>query len=546
MKKFLAILLAVLLFVPVFGNAKSESPSTKMKGICVHGEDIYKEGAKNVANKIKEFGYNTIFLLVKNPQGQVYYNSNFIPVKYPVLSKTIKAAHSKGIKVFVYFPVFMDKHYGTMHPSERMVKIDGTTNSYYISLLSDSYFQYLKRFISELTLFDIDGITFDYIRFPNGSYDFSDAFLSLAKSKGINVVTVKNIAYKTFVNPANWKSLFYAYDTNDDVRQWVNLRKGIIQSEAYLLKNYIKALNPSLKVGAFIVARGSEYKIGDTDEIDKTFEYEIVNFGQTSDVFSKLDFSAPMVYLNSLKETPAYTISVIKKIKINNTMVYTAVNPYKISAVDTEKELFYSFSFGDGAILFRYPIFEMGSLIIKGNIQPGENIDATVKTSSGGAGNITLHVDNKDFIPAYKNSILVFPFYNYIKTKLYIGKEIGTKTFSPFYKDKTFLMDTAPFIKDSRTFVPVRFVSENLGAKIYWDGNKKEVKVEDNENTIIMIIGNKRIIVNGKTFLMDTAPFIKDSRTFVPVRFVSENLGAKIYWDGSDREVKIEKFIRTE
>jgi len=41
---------------------------------------------------------------------------------------------------------------------------------------------------------------------------------------------------------------------------------------------------------------------------------------------------------------------------------------------------------------------------------------------------------------------------------------------------------------------------------------------------------------------MDTAPFIKDSRTFVPVRFISENLGAKVSWDSDTREVMVEIF----
>ncbi len=107
-------------------------------------------------------------------------------------------------------------------------------------------------------------------------------------------------------------------------------------------------------------------------------------------------------------------------------------------------------------------------------------------------------------------------------------------------------MDTAPFIKDDRTFVPIRFVSENLGAKVYWDGGKREVKIESIDKIIILKIGSKEISTNGKSFLMDTAPFIKDDRTFVPIRFVSENLGAKVYWDGGKREVKIEKLNRVD
>jgi uncharacterized lipoprotein YddW (UPF0748 family) len=548
MKKFLVLFLAfALTFALVINKSNAESPSEKMKGICIHGEDIYKEGAKNVITKIKEYGYNTIFLLIKNPQGEVYYNSQFMPVKYPILSETIETAHNRGIKVFVYFPIFMDKNYGINHPSERMIRIDGTTNSYYISLLSDNYFQYIKRFISELTLFNIDGIAFDYIRFPNGSYDFSDKFISLAGSQGINTNTVKNIAYKTFVSPADWQSLFYAYNTDENVKKWIDMRKEIVQKEAYILKNYIKALNPHIKVGAFIVARGFQYTVNETSDIKKTFEYEVANFGQSPSSLSELDFIIPMVYLNSLDEPPEYTIKVAQKIKNNGKEnVYIAANPYKVPPDDIEKELFYAFSYSEGVVLFRYPIFEMGKLSTDTTVEPCKTISAAIKTSSGKMDNITINTDSKDLIPTWNNAIFISPFYQYLNVVIQIGKINGLETLSPFYKNKTFLMDTAPFIKDNRTFVPIRFVSENLGAKVQWNGEKREVKIEDGATEIVMTIGKYEFIANGSVKKMDTAPFIKDDRTFVPIRFVSENLGAKVQWNGEKREVKIEKLRKVD
>ncbi len=66
-------------------------------------------------------------------------------------------------------------------------------------------------------------------------------------------------------------------------------------------------------------------------------------------------------------------------------------------------------------------------------------------------------------------------------------------------------------------------------------------KIEEEKMKIRLKIGSKIAIVDGKEVEMDVAPFVKDNRTFVPVRFVSEVLGHSVEWDEEDREVMIEK-----
>ena len=76
-----------------------------------------------------------------------------------------------------------------------------------------------------------------------------------------------------------------------------------------------------------------------------------------------------------------------------------------------------------------------------------------------------------------------------------------------------------------------------------------EVPKQDNENVVIPVpeennvieltIDKKVMFINGKEVTMDTAPFIKDSRTFVPVKFVAEALGREVIWDGINRKVII-------
>jgi len=478
MKKFLALilLLGILLSGFYYHNTLlgySDNYS-KMRGICIHGEDISERGAKQVLTEIKNYGYNTAFLLIKNPQGEVYYNSSFMPVKVPVLKETIAEAHKIGLRLYVYFPVFMDKHYGELHKSELMVSSDGKTNPYYISLLSDKYFQYVKLFLSELLRYNIDGIVFDYIRFPNGNYDFSPYFESYAKSEGISFSYVKEVAYKTFVYPADWKTMFQEYGRNQQITKWVNLREQIIRNEAEILKEYIKNINPNVKVGAFLVARGFK----ESTNIKETHAYQMVNFSQDFGTFSNLDFEIPMVYLKSIDERAEYAVSAAQKLKDNKAkQIYIGVNPYGIPAKETNKEIFYAHAFGDGAVLFRYPLFNMGKIEYVGTPEPNSEVNCIVMTSEGKK-EIAIHTGENHLIPDYANAIFVAEYYAFKKILLYIGNHTLYKNGLLDAKLNPYTMDTAPFIKDNRTFVPIRFVAENLGFNVQWDATERKVTIE--------------------------------------------------------------------
>ena len=541
LKRFsILILILFLVFQTIYISKVNSAPEQKMKGICVRGEDIEKLGAKEVVLTLKEYGYNTIFLLVKNPRGKVFYKSEFLPVESDILGTLINEAHYNGLKVFTYFPVFMDKNFGFLHQEELMQHVSGSKNDYYVSLLSDVYLDYMKDFLDELLQYDIDGVSMDYIRFPNGSYDFSNAFIQYAQQNGIDTNKIKSIAYKTFVNPADWKSLFEAYEQGDkNVVKWINLRNNLVKDETFIVKEYIKSIQPNIDVGAFMVARGFRYKTTEeAEKISDSLTYQIVNFGQLSTTFSGFDFIAPMVYLSSLQENSSYTPLVIKNLKseLTNIPVYTAVNPFNISCEETEKELFYAFKYGEGAILFRFPLFSMGNWTFSSKPAPQEETIANIKISSEKESSIELIMKQQNFVPVFYDTIFLGPFLEYISIKFIIGSTMLVKN------NTEIQMDTAPFIKDSRTFVPVRFISENLGAKVSWNSDTREVKIESGDNVITLIIGNLTLVKNGTEIQMDTAPFIKDSRTFVPVRFISENLGAKVSWNSDTREVIVEMF----
>jgi hypothetical protein len=109
-------------------------------------------------------------------------------------------------------------------------------------------------------------------------------------------------------------------------------------------------------------------------------------------------------------------------------------------------------------------------------------------------------------------------------------------------------LDAAPFIDKTsgRTMVPMRFIGEAFGATVTWDAPTRRVFVETkgtaNHRSLLMImtIGSTRATVNGKTVTLDVAPAIVAGRTFVPLRVISETLGATVTWHADTRGVSIE------
>ncbi|MGF7045914.1 hypothetical protein J2T13_000374 [Paenibacillus sp. DS2015] len=102
--------------------------------------------------------------------------------------------------------------------------------------------------------------------------------------------------------------------------------------------------------------------------------------------------------------------------------------------------------------------------------------------------------------------------------------------------------DAKPF-QDAQgsVMVPIRFVSEALGAKVSWskaDG-KTTVEIYDDEHKVKMVVGQATADVNGKEKSYGTKIILKQNRTFVPLRLVSEGLGQTVSWDKVGRWVWI-------
>ena len=119
--------------------------------------------------------------------------------------------------------------------------------------------------------------------------------------------------------------------------------------------------------------------------------------------------------------------------------------------------------------------------------------------------------------------------------KITIGQNVG------YINGVAKELDAAPIIVESRTMLPVRFVAEAFGAEVGWDGATSTATVKTATTEIKIAIGANSATVNGKTVELDAPAFIEGGRTYLPVRFVSENLGAKVGWDGATSTVTLTK-----
>lgn len=89
----------------------------------------------------------------------------------------------------------------------------------------------------------------------------------------------------------------------------------------------------------------------------------------------------------------------------------------------------------------------------------------------------------------------------------------------------------APYIKNDRMFVPLRFVSENLGMEVTWEAETQTVILEKNGHKMTLSPGFAEYTFDGALYTMDTSAEITGSRTFVPIRFVTEAFLKNVVWE---------------
>jgi len=100
-------------------------------------------------------------------------------------------------------------------------------------------------------------------------------------------------------------------------------------------------------------------------------------------------------------------------------------------------------------------------------------------------------------------------------------------------------LDVEPVIRNGRTLVPMRAIFERLGATVDWNAGTGTITARRSNQTIQLTIGSATASVDGRRVNLDVPAEIVSNRTLVPVRFVSEALGARVDWAADTQTVII-------
>lgn len=150
----------------------------------------------------------------------------------------------------------------------------------------------------------------------------------------------------------------------------------------------------------------------------------------------------------------------------------------------------------------------------------------TVKiTAIDTAGNTSTVTINITYVPpAQTTTVLV----------LTVGSDVVT------VDGKSTTIDAPPEIVSSRTFVPIRFIAETFGADVEWFASYQGISITLADIIIGLQINNRTLVINGAVGQqLDAAPYIRNGRTMVPLRAISEVFRADVVWDPPTRTITI-------
>jgi murein tripeptide amidase MpaA len=100
-------------------------------------------------------------------------------------------------------------------------------------------------------------------------------------------------------------------------------------------------------------------------------------------------------------------------------------------------------------------------------------------------------------------------------------------------------LSPSAILLNNRSMVPIRGVFEKLGASVSYNASAKSVTVKKDDTTVEVTIGSPTAYVNNQKVQLDTSPIIFNGRTMIPLRFVSEAIGASVKWNSVERTAYI-------
>lgn len=128
-----------------------------------------------------------------------------------------------------------------------------------------------------------------------------------------------------------------------------------------------------------------------------------------------------------------------------------------------------------------------------------------------------------------------------------VSAQAQTQEISIYLDGKQIHSDVSPYIlpQVNITMVPLRVISENLGADVFWDDRNQTATIIREGTVIAMTMNQTYAIVNNNSIPLDASVQNRQGRTMVPLRFVSEQLGLQVGWDQATRTITLQSGTAT-
>lgn len=114
---------------------------------------------------------------------------------------------------------------------------------------------------------------------------------------------------------------------------------------------------------------------------------------------------------------------------------------------------------------------------------------------------------------------------------------IGKKSMTVNNSSKA--LDVAPVLQNDVTYVPIKYIIDYFGGEANWDAKNKKVTVLQGNTTLELTVNKKEFLFNGVKQQASSAPIILNSRTLVPLRLVSEQLGIDVKWEKLTKSITL-------
>ncbi len=117
---------------------------------------------------------------------------------------------------------------------------------------------------------------------------------------------------------------------------------------------------------------------------------------------------------------------------------------------------------------------------------------------------------------------------------------VGSTTAS--INGKSIKMDVAPYQKNNRVFIPLRYAANSLSindSSIIWDQGNQSVTLIKANNVVQVKVGSKDMSINGVTITMDVAPEMVEQRVMLPISWIAQAFGAGVSWDESKKAITL-------